>query len=274
VINAFPWLANIPGVTQVIFQPQIQMLNYLRKLISEQQQSFHAGYTRHLIDAFILEMEKAKGDKESSFNEKNLVFTPVDLFTAGTETTATTLRWALLYMLLYPEVQTKVQAEIDQVIGRTRRPTMGDVLSMPYTNAVIHEVQRCGDITPLSFQHMTYRDTEINGYFIPKGMVVLTNLSSVLKDEKVWERPLQFYPEHFLDADGNFVKREAFMPFSAGRRSCVGEQLARMELFLFFTILLQNFTFQIPNDQPPPSEEPMVSVTLSPQPYNICAVSR
>ncbi|XP_075430104.1 cytochrome P450 2D20-like isoform X5 [Ascaphus truei] len=180
----------------------------------------------------------------------------VDLFIGGTETSTTTLRWALLFMLLCPDVQSKVQEEIDRVIGRDRKPTMGDMLKMPYTNAVIHETQRYGDIVPLAFPHMTYRDTEIRGYFIPKGIAVLTNLSSVLKDETVWEKPHQFYPEHFLDADGKFVKREAFMAFSAGRRVCPGEQLVRMQLFLFFTSLLQRFTLQIPNDQPRPREDP------------------
>ncbi|XP_053577328.1 cytochrome P450 2D6 [Bombina bombina] len=274
VVNAIPCLIHIPGLAKVIIRPHIQMIDYLGKMVHEQQESWHAGYTRHLIDAFLLEMERAKDDKESSFNKKNLVFTSMDLFTAGIETTSTTLRWALLYMLLYPEVQRKVQEEIDQVIGRNRRPTMMDVLSMPYTNAVIHEVQRCGDIVPLALPHKAYRDTQIQGLFIPKGTVVMTNLSSVLKDDRVWEKPQQFYPGHFLDADGRFVKREAFMVFSAGRRSCLGEQLARMGLFLFFTSLLQTFTFQIPSDQPPPREDPLVTVTLTPHPFDICAVVR
>ncbi|NWJ12004.1 CP2DH protein, partial [Crypturellus undulatus] len=86
-----------------------------------------------------------------------------------------------------------------------------------YTNAVIHEVQRYGDIVPVGLPHMTYRDIEFQGYFIPKGTTIITNLSSVLKDEAVWEKPHQFYPEHFLDENGQFVKREAFMPFSAGK---------------------------------------------------------
>ncbi|KAH0505480.1 Cytochrome P450 2D10 [Microtus ochrogaster] len=75
------------------------------------------------------------------------------------------------------------------------------------------------------------------------GTTLITNLSSVLKDETVWEKPLHFHPEHFLDAQGRFVKHEAFIPFSAGHGACLGEPRARMELFLFFTCLLQRFSF-------------------------------
>ncbi|KGL85739.1 Vitamin D(3) 25-hydroxylase, partial [Tinamus guttatus] len=93
-------------------------------------------------------------------------------------------------------------------------------------------------------------------------------------DEAVWEKPHQFYPEHFLDENGQFVKRDAFMPFSAGRRICLGEQLARMELFIFFTTLLQKFTFVLPEDQPKPREDRYFSLTCFPQPYQIRALPR
>ncbi|XP_018114301.1 cytochrome P450 2D15-like [Xenopus laevis] len=274
IVTAVPWLSKIPGVTKKVFQPQIRIFAYLKELVDEHRRTWDPEYKRDFIDAFLLEMEKAKGDSETSFNENNLLYTPVDLFSAGTETTTTTLRWALLYMLLYPEVQRKVQEEIDQVIGRNRKPAMLDVLNMPYTNAVIHEIQRCGAVLPLTLPHMAYRDTEIQGYFIPKGMVVMINLFSVLKDERVWKKPYQFYPEHFLDEERKFVKKEAFVPFSAGRRSCLGEQLARMEIFLFFTTLLQSLTFLIPDKEPRPREDPLSVFTLSPHSFNVCAKMR
>uniref|UniRef100_A0A7D9NK76 Cytochrome P450 family 2 subfamily D member 6 n=1 Tax=Xenopus tropicalis TaxID=8364 RepID=A0A7D9NK76_XENTR len=274
IISSLPWSSKVPGLARLFFQPRIHMLQYLQEIINEHKQTWDSGHTRDFIDAFMLEMKKAKGVKDSNFNDQNLLLIIADLFAAGTETTTTTLRWGLLFMLLYPDVQRKVQEEIDQVIGRTRKPTMGDVLQMPYTNAVIHEIQRYADIIPLSVPHMTYRDTHIKGFFIPKGTVIMTNLSSVLKDEKVWEKPFQFYPEHFIDRDGKFVKREAFMAFSAGRRVCLGEQLARMELFLFFSSLLQRFSFQIPDGEPCPREDPEFVYMQFPHRYKICAKVR
>ncbi|NXV73998.1 CP2J2 protein, partial [Atlantisia rogersi] len=109
-----------------------------------------------------------------------------------------------------------------------------------YTNAVIHEVQRKSNIIPFNVPRLTVKDTVLDGFHIPKGTQVLVNLTSVMFDKKEWETPNSFNPGHFLK-DGQFWKREAFMPFSIGKRACLGELLARSELFLFFTGLLQKF---------------------------------
>ncbi|KAF3691118.1 Cytochrome P450 2J2 [Channa argus] len=136
---------------------------------------------------------------------------------------------------------------------------------MPYTDAVIHEIQRMGDIVPLNLFRTVNKDTLLGKYTIPKGTTILPTLSSVLHDESMWETPHSFNPQHFLNQDGKFRKREAFLPFSAGKRVCLGEQLARMELFLFFTSLLQRFSFS-----PPPGEQPslefMLGATRCPKP--------
>ncbi|CAN2390081.1 cytochrome P450 [Pristimantis euphronides] len=274
IINEIPILVKIPWIIDLVMKPEYEMLAFLQEMVSEHKKTWNPNDIRDFIDAYLVEMEKVKEDASTSFTETNIVLSTYDLFGAGTETTSTTLRWALLLMILYPDVQAKVQEEIDQVIGTERKPTMGDVLQMPYTNAVIHEVQRYGDIIPLALPHMTYRNMEIKGYVIPKGTTIITNLSSVLKDPGLWEKPFQFYPKHFLDDNGKFVKREAFIPFSAGRRVCLGEQLARMELFLFFTTLLQQLTFEIPSDQPRPKEDPFYALTMSPHPYNVRIMSR
>ncbi|KFW93666.1 Cytochrome P450 2D17, partial [Phalacrocorax carbo] len=274
LLNVVPILLRIPGVPQKVFRGQKAYIDFIDVLIDKHLATWNPAYTRDFTDAFLKEMEKGKAAEESGFNYNNLRLVTSDLLAAGSETTSTTLRWAFLYMILHPEIQSKVQAEIDEVIGRDRSPTMEDQVSMPYTNAVIHEVQRFGDVVPIGLPHMTYRGTELQGFFIPKGTTIITNLSSVLKDEAFWEKPNKFYPEHFLDANGQFVKPEAFLPFSAGRRACLGEQLARMELFIFFTTLLQKFTFVLPEDQPKPREDGHFALTNSPHPYQVRAIPR
>ncbi|XP_028934976.1 cytochrome P450 2D14 [Ornithorhynchus anatinus] len=274
ILNAVPWLVTIPGLPQRIFRAQKAFITLLDTFIEEHKKTRDPALPRDLTDAYLEQVDQAKDDPGSSFNDRNIRIVVTDLFTAGTETTSTTLKWALLFMLLHPDVQSRVQVEIDQVIGRDRRPTMADQAKMPFTNAVIHECQRLGDIIPIGLPHLTLRDTQVQGFFIPEGTYLILNLSSVLKDDTVWEKPHQFYPEHFLDRDGRFVKPEAFLPFSAGRRVCLGEPLARMELFLFFTCLLQRFTFRLPEDRPRPSLRGHFALTLVPQPYQLQALLR
>uniref|UniRef100_A0A9L0KIB6 Uncharacterized protein n=1 Tax=Equus asinus TaxID=9793 RepID=A0A9L0KIB6_EQUAS len=275
VLSAIPVLLHIPGLVAKVFPGQRAFMAQLDELVAEHRMTRDpAQPPRDLTDAFLDEVQKAEGNPESSFNDDNLRLVVSDLFFAGMVTTSTTLAWALLLMILHPDVQRRVQQEVDEVIGQVRRPEMGDQARMPFTMAVVHEVQRFGDIIPLGVPHMTSRDIEVKGFLIPRGTTLITNLSSVLKDETVWKKPFRFHPEHFLDAQGRFVKQEASMPFSAGRRSCLGEPLARMELFLFFTCLLQRFSFSVPAGQPRPSDHGVFGTVVSPSPYQLSAEPR
>uniref|UniRef100_A0A8C6HEH9 unspecific monooxygenase n=1 Tax=Mus spicilegus TaxID=10103 RepID=A0A8C6HEH9_MUSSI len=275
VINTFPILLHIPRLADKFLQSQKTFIAIVDNLLTENRTTWDPSQSpRNLTDAFLAEIEKAKRNPESSFNDENLRMVVIDLFTAGILTTSTTLSWALLLMILHPDVQRRVQQEIDEVIGQVRHPEMADQAHMPYTNAVIHEVQRFGDIVPLHLPRITSHDIEVQDFLIPKGTILLPNMSSVHMDDTVWEKPLRFHPEHFLDAQGHFVKHEAFITFSAGRRSCLGEPLARMELFLFFTCLLQRFSFSVPAGQPQPSDHRVFSIMVAPSPYQLCAVIR
>ncbi|XP_053105462.1 cytochrome P450 2J2-like isoform X2 [Hemicordylus capensis] len=267
----FPTLMKcLPGPHRTMFKSWRKVISFVREIIEKHKEELNPSETRDFIDAYLKEM--AKEDAGSSFHEENLIFSTLDLFFAGTQTTSTTLRWALLYMAFYPEIQERVQAEIDSVIGQSRQPSMDDRDSMPYTNAVVHEIQRMGNLLPLSAPRMTTKDTTLAGFRVPKGTVLSGSLSSVLLAKEEWKTPDVFNPGNFLE-NGQFRKREAFLPFSAGKRVCLGEQLARMELFLFFTALFQKFTFQAPKDVTL-SIDAMMGMVSFPQPYNICALPR
>uniref|UniRef100_A0A3B4GJT2 Cytochrome P450 2J2-like n=1 Tax=Pundamilia nyererei TaxID=303518 RepID=A0A3B4GJT2_9CICH len=271
--NTMPWLVKwLPGPHQKILTLTKRVTDFIKTKIREHIENFNPASPRDYIDAFLIEMGEVSG-VDSVFDHSSLSACTMDLFIAGSETTTTTLNWGLLYMICYSDIQERVQAEIDAVIGSSRQPSMADRENMPYTDAVIHEIQRVGNIIPLNLAHSAIKDTTIDKYTIPKGTIILASLDSVLHDESMWETPHSFNPEHFLDQDGKFRKREAFLPFSAGKRVCIGEQLARMELFLFFTSLLQRFSFSAPAGEQP-SLEFQLGAIRCPKPYRLCAVPR
>uniref|UniRef100_A0A8B9ICW4 Cytochrome P450 family 2 subfamily J member 2 n=1 Tax=Anser brachyrhynchus TaxID=132585 RepID=A0A8B9ICW4_9AVES len=264
--NAFPLIMRwLPGPFQKIFRHWEKLQHFVKGVIAK-----HKEELDHTSTLFFL--PKFKGDTSSYFHEENLLCCTLDLFLTGTETTATAIRWALLYMAAYPHIQEKVQLEIDAVIGQCRQPTVEDKEHMPYTSAVLSEVLRMGNIVPLGVPRMSTSDTTLAGFHLPKGTTVMTSLTSIMFDKNVWETPDTFNPEHFLE-NGQYRRREAFLPFSAGKRACPGEQLARTELFIFFTTLLQKFTFQVPASAKL-SFAFTLSLTRCPKPFQLRALPR
>lgn len=266
--DTFPIIRNLPLPFQKAFENLETSKKIAIGLINEHKKTRVPGEPRDFIDCYLDELEK-RGDDGSSFSEEWLIMNALDLHLAGTDTTSNTLLTAFLYLMNYPHIQERCQQEIDDVLGGKYRASFEDRHEMPYTQAVIHEIQRVANTVPLSVFHCTTKDTELMGYSIPKGTMIIENLTSVLSEEGQWKFPHEFNPENFLDDKGEFVKPEAFMPFSAGPRVCLGEGLARMELFLMIVTLLRKFKFIWPEDAGEPDFTPVFGATMTPSPYHM-----
>nr|AXE71687.1 CYP2B [Arborimus longicaudus] len=235
-----------PGAHRQIYKNLQEVLDYIGHSVEKHRATLDPNNPRDFIDTYLIRMEKEKSNQHTEFHHQNLMQSVLSLFFAGTETTSTTLRFGFLLLLKYPHVAEKVQKEIDQVIGSHRPPSLDDRTKMPYTEAVIREIQRFSDIAPIAAPHKVTKDTLFRGYLLPKNTEVYVVLSAALHDPRYFEQPDAFNPDHFLDANGALKKMEAFMPFSTGKRICLGEGIARNELFLFFTTILQSFSVSSP----------------------------
>uniref|UniRef100_A0A670JJ12 Cytochrome P450 family 2 subfamily U member 1 n=1 Tax=Podarcis muralis TaxID=64176 RepID=A0A670JJ12_PODMU len=232
---------TILGITVNIARAHL----YIYRGIGLHRQTLDPQNIRDYIDCFLIKSEKEQRCASDTFRTENLVMTVFGLFLAGTGTTSFALISGLMVMAKLPHIQAKVQQEIDEVMSATRAPSMEDRVRMPFTNAVIHEILRYPPSINETIPRTTSCDTKFRGFTFPKGTAVAPMFTTVHRDPLQWETPEQFNPGHFLDEKGQFKKKDALIAFSAGKRACVGEALARMELFLFFSTLLQNFTFQL-----------------------------
>ncbi|XP_021176507.2 cytochrome P450 2F2 isoform X4 [Fundulus heteroclitus] len=265
--NSIPLIRPLPLPFNKAFEGMEMYLGLAARLVNEHKKTRVPGEPRDFVDCYLDELDQ-KGE-DSSFSEEQLLRHTFDLYIAGTDTTSNTLLTGFLYLMNYPHIQERCQQEIDQVLEGKDKVTYDDRHNMPYMQAVIHEIQRIANTVPLSIFHCTTKDTELMGYSIPKGTAIIQNLTSVLSEEGQWKFPHEFNPENFLNEQGEFVKPEAFMPFSAGPRMCLGEGLARMELFLFMVTLLRKFKFIWPEDAGEPDFTPVYGITLTPKPYTM-----
>ena len=176
------------------------------------------------------EKEVGAGDIGASvLSDDYIVNTLEDMFSAGYETTSTTLCWVIAFLVNNPEYQTEIQDKLDEVVGRERMPELDDRPNLPLIQATIMEALRLGNVAETTIPHYTLKDTSLAGYRVPKDTVVLPNLRYVHLDPNCWENPDSFNPHRHIDANGQLITNSGnFLPFSAGRRVCAGEALAKV----------------------------------------------
>ncbi|XP_007173395.2 cytochrome P450 2E1 isoform X1 [Balaenoptera acutorostrata] len=274
--NNFPgYIRYLPGSHRKLIKNVSEIKEYALEGVKDHQKSLEPSCPRDFTDTMLMEMEKEKHSTDPVYTLDNIAVTVADLLFAGTETTNTTLRYGLLILMKHPEVEEKLHEEIDRVIGPSRFPAVKDRLDMPYLDAVVHEIQRFIDIIPSNLSHKATRDTVFRGYVIPKGTVIIPTLDSLLYDSQEFPEPEKFKPEHFLNENGKFKYSDHFKPFSAGKRACVGEGLARMELFLFLASILQHFNLKSLGDPKDIDLSPIaIGFAKVPPHYKLCVIPR
>nr|AZR39408.1 cytochrome P450 [Agasicles hygrophila]UYD61984.1 cytochrome P450 307A2 [Agasicles hygrophila] len=188
---------------------------------------------RDFTDALLMHLEE-----DPNMNWQHIIFELED-FIGGHSAIGNLIMVTLASLIKYPEIAAKVQKEIDEVTGASRLPNLLDKSSMPYTESVIWETLRMAS-SPI-VPHVASTDTEILGYNVPKGTMVFINNYDLNVSPNYWNKPDNFMPERFLSLAGHVVKPNHFIPFSTGKRTCIGQRLVQCFSFVIITTLLQRY---------------------------------
>ncbi|KAL2079361.1 hypothetical protein ACEWY4_025105 [Coilia grayii] len=272
LVDIYPLLRILPNKVLKKLKACVKVRDcLLTRKLEEHKESLTPGDPRDLLDA-LLEGRSSGGDIDLS--DDHVLMTAAEAFGAGVETTSTTILWAIAFLLHHPEVQERVQAELDECVGAERAPLLSDRTRMPVLDSVMCEVMRIRPVSPVLIPHVAMQDTSIGGHPVAKGTRVLVNMWAIHHDPQQWDQPDSFRPDRFLDDSGQRVTTPSFLPFGAGPRVCVGESLARMELFLFLSRLLQRCHLTVPRGGSLPDLQGHYGVVLQPPKYTVTIKAR
>ncbi|CAI5448978.1 unnamed protein product [Caenorhabditis angaria] len=279
IIGMYPKLGNLPilkGYKDVVVGNWESLIDLFKKQINEKLETIDYDNDEYsdYVEAFLKERKKHEHEPNfGGYEMEQLESVCFDLWLAGMETTSNTLYWALLYVLLNPEVREKIYEELDREIGSDRIITTSDKSKLNYINATINESQRMANLLPFNLSRTTTCDVIINGHSVPKDTVIVPQISTVMYDENIFPNAMKFNPDRFLE-NGQLLKIEELVPFSIGKRQCLGEGLARMELFIFFANLFNQFDISLDSSNPNPSTEKEFGVTVKAHNYKVIMKSR
>lgn len=201
------------------------------------------------------EKDVDEGEGCGSLTDTEIKALLLDLFTAGTDTSSSTVEWAIAELIRHPNLLVQAQQELDKVVGQNRLVTEDDLTHLTFLQAIVKETFRLHPSTPLSLPRMAAESCEINGYFIPKGATLLVNVWAIARDPNHWVEPLEFCPNRFLPGGGGKanvdVKGNDFevIPFGAGRRICAGMSYGLRMVQLLIASLIHGFDWELPNGQ-------------------------
>ncbi|KAG8444187.1 hypothetical protein GDO86_009391 [Hymenochirus boettgeri] len=257
LVDVMPWIQRFPNPVRRGFrtfqQVNADFYGFVYGKFLQHLGTWTRGNTRDMMDQFIqLSIGQGRGSNVSAGGENHLLgvemvpSTVNDIFGASQDTMSTAIQWILFILIRYPEIQSKLQDELDKVIGKDRLPCIEDQPNLPFLMAFLYECMRFSSFIPVTIPHSTTKDTNIMGYHIPKNTVVFVNQWSVNHDPQKWPNPEEFNPSRFLDDNGllNKDKVSNVMIFSVGKRRCIGEELSKIQLFMFSSILLHQCTFR------------------------------
>ncbi|KAM8945496.1 cytochrome P450 1B1 [Pelodytes ibericus] len=298
LVDVMPWLQYFPNPIRTVFntfqQVNQEFYSFVYSKFIQHHSTVTWGVTRDMMDALIhiligkdskgAKIQEKVGNQEEVKNgqpgphmleTEHVPATVTDIFGASQDTLSTALQWLIFFLIRYPSIQIKMQEEVDKVIGRHRLPCVEDQPDLPYIMAFLYELMRFSSFVPVTIPHATTQDTHLMGYHIPKDTVVFVNQWSVNHDPLKWSSPGEFNPSRFLDHKG-FLNKDlisSVMIFSVGKRRCIGEELSKLKLFLFASVLVHQCNFAA-NPADNLNQECDYGLSIKPKPFVVSMALR
>lgn len=255
----FPFLTPIFELLNIWLFPK-SVINFFTKSVKRMKESRLKDKQKHRVDLLQL-MINSQNSKETdthkALSDLELVAQSVIFIFAGYEPTSTSLSFLVYELATHPDVQQKLQEEIDATFPNKASPTYDALVQMEYLDMVLNETLRLYPIAG-RLERVCKRDVEISGVFIPKGTVVMVPTFTLHRDLDLWPEPEEFHPERFSKKNKDSINPYIYLPFGTGPRNCIGMRFAVMNMKLALVTLLQNFSFK-------PCEETQIPLKLNAQ---------
>ncbi|KAI8542240.1 hypothetical protein RHMOL_Rhmol08G0123100 [Rhododendron molle] len=191
-------------------------------------------------------------EETGEINRTHIEHLCLDIFAGATDTTSSSVEWAMAELLRTPETLKKAKAELEQNIGKGKPIEESDIPQLPYLQAIMKESMRLHPPAPLLIPRTVETDVEVYGYTVPQGAQVLVNAWAISHDPSVWENPTTFMPERFLELDVDVRGRDLeLIPLGAGRRICPGLSLAIRIVPVMLGSLINSFDWKLEGGMKP-----------------------
>ncbi|KAF2319437.1 hypothetical protein GH714_015832 [Hevea brasiliensis] len=251
------FLGPLKKVSCWVFRKQLkeiprQIDELLEKILKEHEERAKRdggeGEGKDLMDILLKVYQDKDAEFQISRNHMKAFF--VDLFIAGTHTSADSTHWVMALLINHPNVFNKLRGEIESVVGKNRLVEESDIPNLHYLQAIVKETLRLYPLGPF-IPRVSCEDCKIGGFDIPKETLVLINLYSIMRDPELWDNPDEFKPERFLVSHKETNRQNhllGYVPFGGGRRMCPGSHLALTIIHITVASMVQCFDWKVPGE--------------------------
>nr|XP_042125918.1 cytochrome P450 3A4-like isoform X1 [Peromyscus maniculatus bairdii] len=238
----FPFLSRIYNKVNICIFPS-DATSFFKKFIEKTKKDRLENTQEHRVDFLQLMMDSQNSKDMESYkplSDLEILAQSITFILAGYETTSTTLSFITYLLAIYPNVQKKLQHEIDAVLPNKAPATYEALVKMEYLDMVVNESMRLYPVAT-RVNRLSKKDVEINGVLIPKGTVVVIPIFVLHRDPKYWPDPEEFHPERFSKENKDRINPYTYLPFGHGPRNCIGMRFAFINMKLAIVKILQNF---------------------------------